>query len=88
MPGGKYIVIGLKPHDALPLTRYVLGKSTCSFVNEKNAKEILEIKECEYDTCPGSYSSNDGGNATSEFGELLLDGNQEGEILDGHLFGW
>jgi len=88
MPGGKYVVIGLKPQDALPITRYVLGKSTCSFPNEKNAKEILEVNDCEYDTCPGTYTTNDGGNAITEFTEFVFDGNQDGQELDGQLYGW
>ena len=86
MPGGKYMVIGLKPHDALPITRYDLGKSVCSFQNEKNAKEILAVKDCEYVACPGIYIDDDGGNASSEFTELILDGNLEGEILDAQLY--
>ena len=92
-PGSRPCAIGLKVPNATPIVRYIRGnpKFGCAIVNPKNAKETLNVSNCN-----GTKTSNtgffctpldggnanaipssfyDGGNANSNFANILNSGN-------------
>ena len=78
-PGGKTVVIGMKPKNALPLLKYTAGNVICPIQNGqlKNAKKLIEYPKC----CPPKICTiYDGGNTLSNF-PLLVD-NGLGILLD------
>jgi hypothetical protein len=79
-PGGKTVVIGIKPKNALPLLKYTAGNNVCPIQNAqlKKAKDLIVLPIC----CPPKVCTiYDGGNSLSNFNDLLVD-NGSGILLD------
>jgi hypothetical protein len=82
-PGGRTLVIGIKPKTATTVFKYTPGNpknSMCPVMNgqAKNAKDLILLPIC----CPLEVCTiYDGGSSLSEFPDLLVD-NGSGILLD------
>jgi len=79
LPGGKTIVLGLKPADATTTFTYTPIRGVCSVSYQpKNAKELIPFNNC--NQCPICITEN-GGSFADDF-TFTLDGNGDGTPLD------
>jgi hypothetical protein len=93
-PGGKTVVLGIKPADATTNFTYTPGRGInaitrlprglCSVLSQpKNAKELIPFNSC--NPCPICIY-HDAGGAGDEF-MYIFDGNGDGEPLDSQIGG-
>jgi hypothetical protein len=82
-PGGRTLVVGIKPKNATTVFKYTPGNpknSMCPVQNgqAKNAKELIVLPLC----CPiKTCTIYDGGSSLSNFSNLLVD-NGSGILVD------
>jgi hypothetical protein len=87
LPGGKTVVVGVKPLNATPVIPYYRGnpkyKPCFTSSQLKNAKELIPVPCCVRPTIPGKLCIiYDGGNAYSNFNTLLTSNGLSSIILD------
>ena len=88
LPGGKTVILGVKPMNATPVMPYYRGnpkyKSCATSSQLKNAKELIAIPCC--NVRKAKYTIYDGGFATSSYELIFIDDGTGGSLDGGNAY--